>query len=161
MTGGPPPRPPVWANIEQGWTNDPAGEARFAVESVCFAARLPPDWTFEGQPLRIDAVTSSPGTASIEGTCAGSAFRLDLTARDDGWVEGLLVVATVAVLRFFLERPWEEYEFYPPGHDGVCEPYESPGRLGKKLSWGQIHASAWPALGLTGYLGIEAVFSGD
>jgi hypothetical protein len=159
MNGGPPPRPPVWVNIEDGWSNDPAGEARFAVETICSAATLPPGWAFEGRPLIVTAADLAGDAAVVTGTCAGATFRLELTARADGWVEGRLIVAGIERLHLFLERPWEEYEFYPPGHSGLCEPYESPGRLGKKLSWGQIRAEDWPSLENDGYRSLESVWA--
>jgi hypothetical protein len=157
VTPNPPPRAPHWISMEEGWSTDATDCARLAVEVICGVARLPARFSFEELPVAINNASAPNGSGRVTGKCAGMAFALDLTARSDGWVEGVVSIDGREMLRFFLERPYEEYEFFPPGHSGNAPPMEAPGRIGKRLTWAQVRAADWPSLAPAGYLTVEAV----
>ena len=153
----PPPRAPHWIAMEEGWCNDAAECARLAVETICSAARPPISFTFQEMPIVIDAVSAQKRSGRITGKCADCMFALVLTARTDGWVEGAVSVNGRNVLQFFLDRPYEEFEFFPPGHSGQASAVEPPGRIGKRLTWAQLRAADWPSITRSGYLIVETV----
>lgn len=143
--------------MDEGWSNDATDCARLTIEAICSTAGAPIGFAFEGVPIEISDVSCENGNGRIVGQCADFAFVADLAARSDGWVEGVVSVDGLEVLRFFLERPYEEFEFFPPGHSGEAPPMEAPGRMGKRLSWAQIRAEDWPSMARTGYLTVEAI----
>ncbi|MFM9942700.1 MAG: hypothetical protein ACKVP7_24755 [Hyphomicrobiaceae bacterium] len=157
MISNPPPRAPHWIAMEQGWSTDVTDCARLAIEAICLAAQPPASFALEGLPVMISDVTCGKGGGHVAGKCAGIAFALDLAARSDGWVEGVLSIHGREALSFFLERPYEEYEFFPPGHSGEAPPMDAPGRISKRLTWAQVRAADWPWVVRAGYLTVEAV----
>jgi hypothetical protein len=157
VTPNPPPRAPHWISMEEGWSTDATDCARLAIAAICGAARLPARFAFEERRVAISEASAAQGSGRVTGQCAGLAFGLNLTARSDGWVEGVVSIEGRERLRFFLERPYEEYEFFPPGHSGTASPMDAPGRVGKRLTWAQLRAADWPSLAPAGYLTVEAV----
>jgi hypothetical protein len=153
----PPPRAPHWFAMEEGWCNDATDCARLTIETICSALRAPASFAFQEVPIEIGDVSCQKGSGRVTGTYAAFAFALDLVARSDGWVECVVSVDGLEVLHFFLERPYEEFEFFPPGHSGEAPPMEAPGRMGKRLTWAQLRAGEWPSIARTGYLTVEAV----
>jgi hypothetical protein len=143
--------------MEQGWSTDAIDCARLAIETICLAARPPESFALDGLPVMISDVTCGKGGGRVEGMCAGNTFALDLAARSDGWVEGALSILGRDTLNFFLERPYEEYEFFPPGHSGKAASLDAPGRISKRLTWAQMRAADWPGFDPACYLTVEAI----
>ena len=73
------------------------------------------------------------------------------------WEGGRRIQRLQTPLLFFLEQPYEEYEFFPAGHSGEASPMAAPGRIGKRLTWAQIRAADWPSIARSGYLSLEAI----
>ena len=68
---------------------------------------------------------------------------IELAAEETGWLVAVARIGHVEVFRGYVERPYEQYEIWPP-HAGLADG-EAPGRIGKRTTWVSFAAASWPA----------------
>ena len=145
-----PARPPRYFDLlgghEEGLPADE--EMGFVIDNVASHVRTFPDWMAEdiGMPLQLAVLAHELGRRAVIGvtTPLGTA-EVELTPDASGWVLVLGRQRGAEVFRAYLDRPYEEYEFWPAGaRPGDAE--EGPGRIGKHMMWVSFHASVWPRL---------------
>lgn len=127
---------------DMGWT----------VDRLAATARRFPDWhldcddrprhavalqVLEEEPYRL--VRIGFACNGVEGVIAA---RPD---SDSGFVVLTVTVDGRECFRAFLDRPYEEYDLFPPG-DQSAQGAEAPGRMSKKLWWVSLSVAAWPVL---------------
>jgi hypothetical protein len=145
-----PARPPFYYEpLSNGETSmDPARACGWLVDDLVSAAKTFPEWISEDGALVIDltVLTHQKEKRAVIGWRTASADgTLTLTADPSGWVKIVGAIRTREVLTAYLERPWEQYEFWPPDAKPATGE-EGPGRMGKKQAWVGLGADIWPAL---------------
>jgi hypothetical protein len=145
-----PARPPhyyggVFGNEAGG---RPEEESGWLVDDIASTAKMFPDWIAEdaGTAIGLRVLEHRPLQRVVVGWQAAAATGT-VEARPDasGYV---LVVARLGereVFRAYLDRPYEEYEMWPPGAAPERDE-EGPGRMGKHRNWVSFRAAAWPIL---------------
>lgn len=68
--------------------------------------------------------------------------RLQVSRASTGWIKAAVTTAQGEIV-FYIERTYEEWEFWPANNAGQGE---APGRISKRFSWAQFEAKAWPEL---------------
>ncbi len=127
---------------------NPAEESGWLVDDFLSVAKSFPDWMVEdlGIEVRLSVTDHRPlkrvviawETATAHGTIQAS-------SDPSGYVLIIGSLGDKEVFRAYLDRPYEEYELWPPGADPGKED-EGPGRMGKHKNWVSLRVSAWPAL---------------
>ncbi|SFZ84182.1 hypothetical protein SAMN02983003_1864 [Devosia enhydra] len=152
QTDGPPKRKPWFFDGATGreFTAPNTGdEMKAAIDRIGFEAEHFPDWVIDDGPYGGLAITLSlidrdwsKPTVLLAKTEHGEA-RIVAEADPSGFVRISVDWQGGPVLTAFLDRPYEQYELWPPHAEGDCE---APGHVGKRLSWVGFDAAAWPVL---------------
>lgn len=133
-----PSTPPNWFD---------AATAAYALDTIAASLRHDPHWiieTAENRPATFSILSHAPGRA-LAATLdyEGHTFTLHLAPHPTGWLEITATHNGTKIFEAFLDRPYEEYELWPPA--GLREG-EAPGRIGKRRTWVTLQAAAWPHL---------------
>lgn len=127
---------------DMGWT----------IDRLAATARNFPDWQLDcddrpQHAVRLQLIEEVQyGLVRIGFACNG--IEGSITARPDATSGFVLITVEIAgVERFsaYLDRPYEEYDLFPPG-DASAQGSEAPGRMSKHLWWVSLSAKAWPML---------------
>ena len=149
-----PTTPPYYGDLLGGREEGipPAEGARWMVSDLASIARYSPDWIWEetGLPVRVGPIIGDGhATAEIGFSVGEISGSLHLSADESGYARVELSIAGEEVIRFYIDRPWEEYEGHPPGASfNEKRDFDAPARMGKHQNWLQVRAEHWPALGL-------------
>lgn len=146
-----PERPPFYYEpLSNGDVSmDPAKASGWLVDDLVSTARTFPEWMTEDAVLTIDltVLEHEQGRRAVIGwRTAPADGTLMATADPSGWVKLVGATGGREVFTAYLDRPWEQYEFWPPGAK-PAKGEEGPGRMGKKQFWIGLGADIWPALG--------------
>ncbi len=138
-----PTRPPLYADAIAGDDNVPPERAiPWLIDCLVSAAKWFPDWIAED--MRVTARLHATGPGRIGFEADGMRGVIELSADESGWLVAVARVGEAELFRGYIERPYEEYEIWPP-HADAAEG-DAPGRIGKRVTWISFAASAWPAL---------------
>ena len=148
---GPPLTPAYYGDL---WTGkdeglDPADESRNTVDDFAAMPSLLPRWVLDdearGLPeFTLELVEHVPRQHAV---LRGGGVLVRCAADASGYV---LVTAErdgAELFRAFIDRPYEEYDLWPPGavFPGRRSE-EAPGRIGKRRSWVVLDTRTWPIL---------------
>ena len=142
---------PSWFDALTGGKDDPHGAAAFALDSFADAIRIAPEWQLETGStgtIALRILSHRPGER-LEALAElhGAEARILLAADGSGWLSIAAFVDRREIFRALLDRPWEEYEFWPDAQAvSPRRTSEAPGRIGKRRNWINIQVSAWPQL---------------
>jgi hypothetical protein len=105
-------------------------------------------WQTSAGQLRLTKIRHDDHRAVFlaEGQWSG---RLTLFVEHNNWVCAELCKSDTLVQRAWIEQPYEEFELWPDGADGVvgnAVDDDPPGRIGKRINWLQIDVRRWPGL---------------
>lgn len=135
-----PSRPPIFADAIAGHDDVPPARAvPWLIDSLVFAARAFPDWIVDdvGIPVRLHVA----GPSSIAFETNGARGVIELSAVESAWLVAVARIGETELARFYVERPYEEYELWPP-HAGLAEG-EAPGCIGKRATWISFGTGSW------------------
>lgn len=152
QTDGPPKRKPWFFDGATGrefTAPETADEMKAAIDRIGFEAEHFPHWVIDDGPFGGLAITLS----LIDRDWGKPTTLLAETGQGDAWIvaepdpSGFVRVSVdwrgVRVFTAFLDRPYEQYELWPPDAEGEGE---APGYVGKRMSWVGLDAAAWPVL---------------
>lgn len=145
-----PAKPPFYyellSNGEVGM--DPALASGWLIDDFASAVGAFSEWLLEDAGLTIDLRVAEHEKGKrlvIAWRTAPADGTVTLTPDPSGWVKVVGAISGREVFEAYLDRPWEQYEFWPPGAMPVKDE-EAPGRIGKKEHWVSVPADTWPAL---------------
>lgn len=136
-----PARPPQYGLLEpylSPWEAAKATLAHLAVQ-----AEIYPTWIGPAGVALTIAVAEHADERLILAIQGAAATTIRLVIDPSHWIRGDVELQSGAHHTFWLDHPYEEYEFWPNDSDGEDE---SPGRMGKRGHWIQVDAQAWPNL---------------
>lgn len=141
-------KPYYWdhGTTEEG--EDPAVAMGWLIDHFIWSVPYFPDWLVEdkGIEVALRVAEHRPGVLGIIGfTSGGIEGTVQLRPDPSGWVLVTGHVAEAEVFRAYLERPWEQWEFWPPGATPE-RGEEGPGRIGKHMNWIGANSETWPGL---------------
>ncbi|MDK8874226.1 hypothetical protein [Paracoccus sp. SSJ] len=134
-----------------GGETPPGIAAAAALDDFADALGNAPRWLLEtggggATTLRICAHRQGE-RLEILAELAGGPVQIVLEPHASGWLSIAAVCSGQEVFRAWLDRPYEEYEFWP---EGAAIPagrtIDPPGRIGKRRNWINLSAAAWPQL---------------
>jgi hypothetical protein len=151
VSDAPPRTPPCWFDVATGGDLPQEKAARWTLDNFAGALRSAPSWQLEtgaGGPAPIEVcVRLQEAALIIEARMDHRAVEVVLTPGATGWIEVTARLDGREVLRALMDRPYEEYELWPGEADiAPNRSAEAPGRIGKRLNWLSLSASAWPQL---------------
>jgi hypothetical protein len=147
-----PARPPSFFNALSGAHTpypDALREPGFLLDDLAGDVKIWPYWLLDDDSLRritltlVEHVTEQ--RAVIGFAVDGVSGTITATPDPSGYLRIVVEVTGKVFLAAYVERIWEEYELWPPGAVAAFD-VESPGRMGKHLSWVSISSAGWPAL---------------
>ena len=152
QTDGPPKRKPWFFDGATGrefTAPETADEMKAAIDRIGFEAEHFPHWVIDDGPFGGLAITLS----LIDRDWGKPTTVLAKTGQGDAWIvaepdpSGFVRVSVdwrgVRVFTAFLDRPYEQYELWPPDAE---DEGEAPGYVGKRMSWVGLDVAAWPVL---------------
>lgn len=146
-----PPVPPSWFEGLTGGEMPPRIAATAALDDFADALGNAPRWLLEtgsGGAITL-RVSSHRQRERLEFLVelAGECAQLVLEPHASGWLSIAAMCSDQEVFRAWLDRPYEEFEFWPEG--AAVPPHrnaEAPGRIGKRRNWINLSAAAWPQM---------------
>lgn len=106
-----------------------------------------PDWLWGGVAIDLTRISHDAGKSCAIGFAGGTVNGiLHFSADPSGWVLVRAEIGGVEMFRGYMDRPWEQYEIWPPGA-APAKDDEGPGRMGKKQVWVGLDPVVWPSLG--------------
>lgn len=147
----PDPMPPSWFDGLTGGEMPPEVAAALALDDFAGTLRLAPRWKLETGPGGILTASIRIHRAGrrldILLELAGENLEIALEPDPSGWLSITARGGVGEIFRARLDRPYEEYEFWPHGI-AIPEPrsIEAPGRIGKRRDWINLSLAAWPHL---------------
>lgn len=162
----PPPRPPAFFDMATGGDTDPARAAPAIIDAFAGTLRHDRLWRIDsaaaplaGAMVTVLSVEDVGGALVVRLVLAGRPGAARLAPHSSGWLALRIRVAGAPTFRAWLDRPYEEYEFHPPGAATADDP---PGRIGKRRNWVSLDCAAWPALApIAGAGGCLVVLAAD
>ena len=127
---------------------DPAKAGGWLVDDIAATAEGFREWILEDNGLAVDLAVIAherEKRAVIAWRTALGEGTLTASTDPSGWVKLTAALGDEPVFTAYLDRPWEQYEFWPVGARPTTEE-EAPGRMGKKRHWVCLSAVTWPAL---------------
>jgi hypothetical protein len=145
------PVPPYWFDGMTGGEMPPGIAAAAALDDFADALGNTLHWLLEtgcGGAIRLRVCTHRQGQRlEILAELAGEPAQIVLEPHVSGWLSIAAMCGGQEVFRAWLDRPYEEYEFWP---EGAAIPggrtIDPPGRIGKRRNWINLSAAAWPQL---------------
>lgn len=104
------------------------------------------DWRLDDDSkllVRLAVLDRQEHRARIAFSAGGREGAIALEADPSGWLRVEVSMNGAEVFRAFVDRPYEEYELWPPAAEKANE---SPGHMGKRRNWLSLHADTWPVL---------------
>lgn len=149
--GSSPQVPPYWFDGMTGGETPPRIAAAAALDDFADALSNAPRWLLEtgcGGAITLRVCAHRQGERlEILVELAGEPVQIVLEPHVSGWLSIAAVCSGQEVFRAWLDRPYEEFEFWP---EGVAIPagrtVAPPGRIGKRRNWINLSAAAWPQL---------------
>ena len=146
----PPPVPPSWFDGMIGGETPPRIAAA-ALDDFADALSNAPHWLLEtgcGGAITLRVCSHRQGERlEIAAELAGEPVQIVLEPHVSGWLSIAAMCIGQEVFRAWLDRPYEEFEFWP---EGAAIPsgrtIDPPGRIGKRRNWINLSAAAWPQL---------------
>lgn len=151
---------PSWFNRLTGGVDNSIERARDVIESIVAQVTYQPRWILETGPggeVTLEVQFHEPHN-SLTLAISSSSYKLIMTINPDpiGWLRITVRPADASepnepLFECWLDQPYEEFEFWPGIHYPASRPLLTgpapipPGRMGKRMNWVSIEASAWPA----------------
>lgn len=146
----PPLHPPGFFDMATGGEMAPAVAAEAIVWAFASTLRHDTEWWIDsgaaalvGTEVSILSVAEEGGGLVVRLTAAGRQGVARLAPHASGWLALRVDMDGAASFHAWLDRPYEEYEFHPPGAAITTTP---PGRISKRHAWVSLDCAAWPAL---------------
>lgn len=127
---------------------DPAEESGWLVDDLVSTVRTFPDWLVDdvGIEIAISVLEHRPLKRAVIGWEAAAANgTLEVSPDASGYVLVVGRLGELEVFRAYLDRPYEEYEMWPP-EATPARHEEGPGRMSKHRHWVSLRAAVWPVL---------------
>lgn len=146
-----PPVPPCWFDGMTGGEMPPGIAAAAALDDFADVLSNSPHWLLEtgccgAITLRVCSHRHGERLEFLV-ELAGECAQLVLEPHASGWLSIATMCSGQEVFRAWLDRPYEEFEFWP---EGAAIPsgrtIDPPGRIGKRRNWINLSAAAWPQL---------------
>lgn len=148
--GSSPPVPPYWFDGMTGGETPPRVAAAAALDDFADALSNAPRWLLEtgcGGAITLRVCSHRQGEGlEILAELAGEHAQIVLEPHVSGWLSIAAVCGGQEVFRAWLDRPYEEFEFWPEGVAIPGRTIDAPGRIGKRRNWINLSAAAWPQL---------------
>lgn len=146
-----PPVPPSWFEGLTGGEMPLRIAAAAALDDFADALSNAPRWlpeTGSGGAITLRVCSHRQGERlEILVEWAGERAQIVLEPHASDWLSIAAVCRGQEVFRAWLDRPYEEFEFWP---EGAAIPrrrrIDAPGRIGKRRNWINLSAAAWPQL---------------
>lgn len=143
--------PPSWFDGMTGGETPPGIAAAAALDGFADGLGNAPHWLLEtggGGAITLHVSSHRHGKRlEILAELAGEPAQIVLEPHVSGWLSIAAVCGGQEVFRAWLDRPYEEFEFWP---EGAAIPagraIDPPGRIGKRRNWINISTAAWPQL---------------
>ncbi|AWB33408.1 hypothetical protein [Orrella marina] len=151
---------PSWFNRLTGGLDRSATRAREVIESIASQIEYQSRWCLETGPggeITLKILSHDPrNSLTLAITLTNHELILAITPDPSGWLRITIHPADAAksdepLFECWLDQPYEEFEFWPGIHDPANTPSLSgptpiaPGRMGKRMNWISIEATAWPS----------------
>lgn len=130
---------------------NPLEAVRWVLADLATVPARYPRWLLDddsGREFTLQVLADGPGDELRLGLSA-EGLSVDISCSRDasGYVRLVARVAGREVFVGYLDRPFEEYDIWPPGAAfAPRRTEEAPGRIGKRMSWIVLDSRAWPEI---------------